>query len=234
MTDRTVVVLAVAILVGALTYGGLVGIHGAVVGEGPDLAGGGEVSVQGTTYHLDRAGRPTVVGEVSNTRAGPVTNVTVTVTFLRDGEVVGTATGTTLRETIPAGGTAPFDIHLPEEAAVDDYRVSVSATPGSEPVGGLVVVEASVARRSQDQVTVSGTIRNTAGRPLTFARLVATFYNRSGSVIGARTVRPARTLAPGEHLEVRVTFRTLGDIPSLARQFERFDLDPVARTPAES
>lgn len=231
MTDRSVVVVLVALLVGALTYGGLVGIQAVLEGEDPTVPGTGDVEVQGTTYHLDRAGRPTVVGEVANDRASAITDVTVTVTFLRDGEVVREVSGSTLLETVPAGETAPFDIHMPTAASVDDYRVSVEYERGDPPVTGLSVAEARISYRSQDQITVTGSVRNTADRPLVFTRLVASFYDGNGSVIGARTVHSNQRLAPGESVEFRVTFRTLGDVPSLARDFARYELDPVAREP---
>lgn len=224
MSNRRTV-LAVALVTALLVYGGLVGLE-LLVSERSPVAS--EPTVQGTTYHLDRSGRPTVVGEVNNGLTGPITNVTVTVTYLRNGTVIGRSTGQTLRETIPAGETAPFDIRLPNETSVDDYAVSVSYDRGGTVVSSLAI-DAEVSHRSQDQVVVVGTVRNTGSRRLTDVRVVGTFYDADRSVLGARTNSPtANGLAPGEQASFELTFRTLGDVPSLARRFQRFEVSATA------
>ncbi|WP_435147905.1 FxLYD domain-containing protein [Halobaculum sp. P14] len=222
------VVLAAAVASGLLVYGGFVGIEAAVNGTVPAAPTAGEVSVQGSTVHLDRTGRPTVVGEVANGRNGPITNVTVTVTGYRNGDRVASATQRTLRTTIPAGATAPFDVHLPTESAVDDYDVSVSFREGGDVDSALVVRNQHVESRGQDRVVVGSTVVNTGDRPRELSRVVATFYDANRSVIGARQSRPTRTLRPGESVTVSVRFRTLGDVPSYARRFDDFDLAAVA------
>ena len=54
------IVLLVAIVAAALTYGGLVGGEALLTGDSAPSAD--EAIVQGTTTHLDRSGRPTAVG----------------------------------------------------------------------------------------------------------------------------------------------------------------------------
>jgi hypothetical protein len=220
------IVLLVAVVAGLLTYGGLVGGEALLTGETEPTAD--EAIVEGTTTHLDRSGRPTAVGEVANRYGGPITDVSVTVRFLRDGEVVERRTGTTLRETVPSGEAVPFVVHMTETTEIDRVTTSLSYDRGGELTSGLEVSDRRVVRESQDQVDVAATVTNTADRPLRLAGVIATFYDDSRATIGARATRPDRRIAPGESVTVRVSFRTLGDVPSYAREFAGFRLSVVA------
>mgnify|MGYP000394954104 CR=1 FL=1 len=225
MTNKRILVAALA--AGLLTYGGLVGgeavITGGLSGQAAD-----EAVVTGTTVHLDRSGRPTAVGEVRNQFGEPITNVTVTVSFYRDGELVDERSRQALRGTVPAGESAPFDIRLDSEGEVDRVETSVAFDRGGAVLDGLVVTDKEVAHESQDQVDVTATITNRADRALILSSAIATFYDDRRAVIGARTERPTRRIEPGESYTVRISFRTLGDVPSYARDFERFDVSVVA------
>ncbi|MFW5939043.1 MAG: FxLYD domain-containing protein [Halolamina sp.] len=223
------IVLLVAILAGLLTYGGLVGGEALLLGD--EMATADEAVVEGTTTHLDRSGRPTAVGEVTNRYGQPISNVSITVRFFDDGEQIAERTGTTLRGTIPSGEGAPFTIRMAETAEVDSVETSISYDRGGDVVTGLTLGDERVVRSSQDQVDVAATVTNEAGRPLRLSRVVGTFYNDTGATIGARVDRPNRQLEPGESVTVRLTFRTLGDVPSQAREYETFRLSVVAEEP---
>lgn len=225
MNDNWVVLL-VAIVAGLLTYGGLVGGEALLAGDSGATADG--AVVQGTTTHLDRSGRPTAVGEVSNRYGEPITNVSVTVRFLHDGELIGERTGEPLRGTIPPGDAAPFDVHMGAAVEADAVTTSLSYERGGDVVAGLELTDRRVVRESSDQIDVAGTVTNDADRPLTLAGVVATFSDERGAAIGARVIRPDRRIRPGESVTVRISFRTLGDVPSYAREFERFRLSIVA------
>lgn len=222
-------VVGVAVVFAVLVYGGLVGMEAVVDGGSePTPTVTGEATVQGTTFHLDRAGRPTVVGEVANGLADPITNVSVTVTFYRDGERVDAVTRPALRDTVDTGGTAPFDVHLPTEAEVDDYEVEVDYDRGGAVSDALAVTDRQVVHEGSDRIEVRATVENTGDEPVASSRVIASFYDANGSVIGARTVRVGQTVPPGESVTVRVQFRTVGDVPSLAREFDRAALTAVA------
>lgn len=229
MTNNRVVLVA-AIVAALLTYGGLVGGE-ALLTSGFAESTADEAVVEGTTIHLDRSGRPTAVGEVRNRFDGPITNVTVTVQFFHDDELVDEQTGRTLQETIPAGEPAPFDIHMNGEQEVDEIVTSVSFDRGGDRTTGLELTGKRVVREGQDQVDVAGTVTNVGDEPLVLAQVVGTFYDDKESVIGARTTRPDRRLEPGESITVRISFRTLGDVPSYAREFNSFRLSVVAENP---
>lgn len=224
------VVLLVAVVAGLLTYGGLVGGEALLTGGTQPTAD--EAIVEGTTTHLDRSGRPTAVGQVSNRYGEPITNVSVTVRFIRDGEVVEQRTGTTLRGTVPPGEAAPFVVHMTESTEIDRVKTSLSYDLAGEVTAGLTVSDRWVVRESQDQIDVAATVTNTADRPLRLAGVVATFYDDNRATIGARATRPDRRIAPGESVTVRVSFRTLGDVPSYAREFEGFRISVVAEETA--
>lgn len=225
MNDNWIVLL-VAIVAGLLTYGGLVG--GEVLLTGGSGPTADEAVVEGTTTHLDRSGRPTAVGEVTNRYDEPITNVTVTVRFYRDGDLIEERTGETLRETIPSGESVPFNIHMTEATEIDEVRTEIDYDRGGEVVSGLELSDQRVVRESQDQIDVAATVTNDADRPLRLAGVVATFYDEDGATIGARATRPDRRVQPGESVTIRISFRTLGDVPSYAREFENFRISVVA------
>lgn len=225
MTNNRVVLVA-AIVAALVTYGGLVGGEALLTSGFAESTD--EAVVEGTTLHLDRSGRPTAVGEVRNRFGEPITNVTVTVQFFNDDELVEERTGGTLQETIPAGQAAPFDIHMTGEQEVDEVVTSVSFDRGGDRTTGLELTGKRVVREGQDQVDVAGTVTNVGDEPLVLAQVVGTFYDDERAVIGARTTRPDRRLEPEESITVRISFRTLGDVPSYAREFDSFDLSIVA------
>jgi|GEM_PF-4730031 len=230
MADARTIVVA-AVLAAALTYGGLLTVE--ALGDGGLVAPQTDaITVQGTTYHLDRTGRPTVVGEVWNGRSYPVENVTVTVTFYADGEAVGTTSDTVVTDGIPAGETAPFDIHYGTDATVTDYEVTVTADRGTRDHHALSG-SAEIVNEGQNRVTVSGTVENHGDDP-TPARVIVTFYDENDSVIGVRTTMPAGTVHPGDTTPFTVHFETLGDVPSLAQEFDHYTVmvEPAPATTA--
>lgn len=227
-------ILLVAVVAAAVVYAGLTAGGALLDRNGGDLVGGGgDVTAEHTTYHLDRLGRPTVVGEVVNRKGAAVTGVTVTVTFYSDGEVVAEQTERTLTAPVPADGRTPFDVHLrdPPDASVDDYSVEVSYDSYDGPIyDGLTAEEVRVVRAAQDSVELAGTVRNTGDQSVESVQVVALFYAENGSLVGVRTTRPSPAgLEPGETGVFRLSFRTLGDVPSLAREYHTHEV-MVVRT----
>jgi hypothetical protein len=224
MANRAAVV-AVALVVGAGVYGGLIVVENRLT-AGSDVPVPGEAVAANTTMHLDRIGRPTVVGQVVNGRAGPVAEATLTVQFYRDGTRIGTASDRALIPTIPAGAAAPFAVRLENQTArPDDYQVALTVEDATDrPYDGLAVTESTVADRSQTRLIVDGTVRNDGTRPAE-AIVAVTFFDADGAVVGVRAVRPSPgVLPPGETAEFTVRFQTLGNVPSRAASVERFEV----------
>lgn len=225
--------VVVALVVGAGLYVGLTAVEDALrPGQAGDLDG--EVVVAGTTMHLDRVGRPTAVGEVRNGLDEPVDDVRVTVTFTRRNGERAAVEGRPLIPTIPPGGRAPFVVRLADRSA-EPTAVEADVTYGTgapSPYDGLAVVEHAVTDRSESQVTVNGRVENRGGERVG-ARLVATFYDANGSVVGVRSVPTSpRALGPGEAGEFEVRLRTLGNVPSRAGEVASYELSLVAEEPS--
>lgn len=228
MANRTAI-LVVTVVVAAGLLGGAAAISslGSDVLAASDGAGEEPVATH-ATMHYDRVGRPTVVGEVVNRAGVPVDGVSVEVTFYEDGEPVETATDAALVPTIAPEGTAPFTVRGSEtDASPDDFEVSLTYDEAPErPYDGLVVAESQLSNVAQDQILVVGTVENRGDASVEVA-VAATFYDGEGSVIGARVVRPSpATLEPGESGVFRIRYRTLGDLPSRAREFVDLELQP--------
>lgn len=228
MADVRTIIVA-ALLAAALTYGGFLVVEAVSTGgiQAPDAD---QITVQGTTYHLDRTGRPTVVGELYNGNDHAVENVSVTVTFYNDDTQVGEVTDTILTNGIDPGESAPFDVHYTTNAEVTDYEVTFSAdrtTTQSHPLDAT----AEIVNEAQNRIILSGSVENT-GTTAMQARVVATFYDENGSVLGARTARPTGAIQPGDAAPFDIRFETLGDVPSLAQDFASYTLtvEPVTTT----
>ena len=166
------------------------------------------------------------VGEAAKTGD----DVAVTVTFTRrSGERV-TVAGRPLRSTIPAGGRAPFVVRL-EDRAAEPTAVEAATTyetGAPSPYDGLTVLDHDVTDRSESQVTVNGRVENRGGERVG-ARVIATFYDGNGSVVGVRSVPTSpRVLGPGGAGEFEVRLRTLGNVPSRAGEVESYELSLVA------
>lgn len=222
MANRAAIV-GIALVVGVGLYAGATVLDDRL-GAGP--AAGGEVVAENTTMHLDRVGRPSVVGEVINGRRASISNVTVTVTFYEDGTRIGTASDTVLVPTVLGGASAPFEVRLQDRSArPDDYEVTVEYDAAAErPYAGLSVVDSRLTDTSQEQVVVVGGVEN-GGDERVGVHVVATFYGANGSVLGARSVRSSPSvLGPGETGQFRVRFRTLGNIPTRADDVSGYEL----------
>lgn len=191
----------------------------------------GEVTATAGPVYLDRTGHPTVVGEVYNDRGGPIDNVTVTVDFYEDDEPVGTVTERPIVTILGNKQAAPFSIRLDDSSASPDtVTASVAFDERDEPPYRQLGVEDTRAdRQSQDQVTVRGSVENDGARTVEGVLVAVTFYDGSGTVIGVRSERPSpASLDPGESGQFHIQFNTLGQVPSTAREYDRFEVEVYA------
>lgn len=216
MRNRLAIV-AIALGIGLGGFLGVTLVEDALQDDpGPPVEG--EVVATNATVHLDRVGRPTAIGEVINGLDAPIGPITVRATFLVDGEPVGTVRDTALVDVIPAGGRAPFALRL-ENRSVRPTAVDLSVGYDRHAglgVGRTVVVENGVTDQSQTQVTVGGQVEYRGDTPAS-VRVVGTFYDANGSVVGVRsTPTSPRILDPGERGDFQLRLRTLGNVPSRA------------------
>lgn len=225
MSNRIAVFLVTVVVAVGLLAGGA--FLPPLVADMAETATGEKVAATRTTMHVDRTGRPTVVGEVLNRRGDAVDGVTVEVTFTEDGEPIGTGTATAIGTPIAADETAPFAVRGEEGTTPDGYEIDLRyESVERSNRASLSITDSEVDDSAQDQVVVTGTVANGDDDAVAVG-VAATFYDESGSVIGVRAVRTSPgTVAAGERASFRIRFRTLGDVPSRAREYADYSLRP--------
>lgn len=228
MSSR-VTVLIVTVVVSATLLGGATFLPPMISDVVDTASGESDVSAAHSTMHVDRTGRPTVVGEVINRRGTAIDSVEVRVTFTEDGQPVATENATVPGVPIGAGDATPFAVRTDENVDPDGYTVDVTYDRAEHgPADHFEITDVRVDDSSQDQIFVTGSVRNRGDETATVA-VAATFYDENGSVIGTRMVRssPDR-LGPDEAGVFQIRFRTLGEIPSRAREFADYQLRAYA------
>ena len=153
---------------------------------------------------------PVVVGEIRNGSSEPVEGVRVTVS-LKDqgGGTIGQQFGFTLLRVIPAGEKSSFSIPFPGGRKTVG---TLSATVQADSKVVVQLVPVKVASQQSDTLgtdyEVTGTVANSTDAPIRFANVVATFYDRSGGVVGAaHDVSSDAALAPGQSAEFRIVLQ---------------------------
>jgi hypothetical protein len=143
---------------------------------------------------------PVVVGEVRNASGSPVDGVQIAVSLTdRAGQAIGNPFGFTLLKVLPPGAKAPFSI--PYTGGTHDVG-KVSATVRADPTVAVqyatVQVVSKTAQALGKDYEVTGTVSNSSSAPVNFANIVGTFYDKSGTVVGAaHDVSDATAIPPG-------------------------------------
>jgi hypothetical protein len=143
---------------------------------------------------------PVVVGEIRNASSSPVEGVQVAVSLTdKAGNAIGNQVGFALLKVIPAGAKAPFSI--PYTGGSRDVS-KVSATVKADPLVQMQYTTVQVATRNAQTLgtdyEVTGTVANSSSTPVTYANIVATFYDKAGSVVGAaHDVTDGSAIPPG-------------------------------------
>lgn len=143
---------------------------------------------------------PVVVGEIRNASTTPLEGVQIAVSLTdKAGKSIGDEVGFTLLKIVPAGAKAPFSI--PYTGGRRDVG-KVNATVKAEPSVQLAYTPVQITNKTGgvlgSDYEVTGTVSNSSSTPVTFANTVATFYDRTGAVVGAaHDVSDGSTIAPG-------------------------------------
>lgn len=210
-----IALITATLIIGALGLGATIDLP-----EGGIVASGDVTTGEGTLY-LDRSGTSTAVGEIVNDRRESITDVVVTVQFVEDGTVVGTVEASTVAEKIAPESRVPFSARLDTGDDPDEIRVGVDFEPATT-TDDVRVSEHEVSDRTSDSVTVVGEVTNVGSEPVS-PEVIVTFYDDGGTVIGYRTSRVSPDpVEPGENAGFHVRYATLGDIPSLAREYASY------------
>ncbi|HEU5002674.1 MAG TPA: FxLYD domain-containing protein [Actinomycetota bacterium] len=143
---------------------------------------------------------PVVVGEVHNLSPAAISGVQLTTSVtIGKGAPGEPMEATTLLHVVPGGGHASFSIPFPE---VHGTATAVKANVQAEPIIAIPYAPLSVTLQNRislgHDIEVTGTVTNSSGKAVTFPNVVATFYNRSGAVVGAaHSVGTSDTVTPG-------------------------------------
>ena len=156
----------------------------------PRVAAATNVTIQNnTTSYIDSMGFLHVVGEVQNTGDTWVQFVQITGTMKgSNGQVVDVVMSYTLLEYLPPGGKSPFDLVEADKAkstAVTGANLVVSAQQSQSFPDNLVIQGASSSIDSTGIYEVVGQVNNNGQQASTFTKVIATFYDNAGKVIGA-------------------------------------------------
>jgi len=151
-------------------------------------AAGQAVILNNHTGFFDSLGYYHVVGEVQNNGDGALQFVKITATFYDSaGTVVATSFTYTMIEILHAGQKSPFDVFLfdkAQSAKVARYELGITyQQSGSLPIG-LQILSHSKHIDSIGWLHVVGEIKNIGDREAHYVKVVATFYDSGGKVVG--------------------------------------------------
>lgn len=125
-----------------------------------------------------------IVGEVRNNTNKPMEYVKIAATLYDAGDkVVGTDFAYTMLDVIPPHDEAPFEIGTGEWQGATRYRLQVQGRQGSLPRQDLAVRSHS-AYVDHGWLVVRGEVENEGARKAEFVKLVITFYDATGDVVG--------------------------------------------------
>jgi len=154
---------------------------------------------------VDKLGYYRVVGEVVNIGDKNIRYVKVNATFYNIGNtVIANRSSYAMLDVLLPGRKTPFEIVLGNKTAsalVDHYSLSVSSEEyqGEKPPS-LQIMQSTTFIDEAGFQKVNGTVKNLAMSNATYVKVVATFYNPQGKIVGATygytkppTIMPSHT-----------------------------------------
>lgn len=142
--------------------------------------------IQGVTTYFDRD-YFYIVGEILNMTNSNINFVKVVATYYDEtGTVIGTEYTYTGLDIILPNDAAPFDISsYPDKIQPASYKLSADYNTTSEqPFAGLNVKSDSASIDDRGYHKIVGEVENTSLMSAEFVRVVATYYNSDGDIIG--------------------------------------------------
>ena len=146
------------------------------------------VAMQSHTSYTDTGGYFHVVGEVRNDTKHTAASVKVTATFYDAcNRSIGTASAYAMLDLLVPGQKAPFEItSYPSRTVPHSYSLSVSHVATSQvPYDGLSILRSSARVDACGYHAVFGEVGNTGCCTMLYVKVVATYYDATGTVIGA-------------------------------------------------
>lgn len=149
-----------------------------------------------------------VVGEVQNTGNKNVEFVKIVATFYdANNNVVGTGYTYTDIDILVPGQKSPFEISsYPQKLNVDHYDLQVDYKVTSETPYRDVTILSHSSYISHDYYYIVGEVQNVGDKTIEFVKIVATFYNGQGIVVGKSfTYTEIDEIAPGQKSPFELT-----------------------------
>jgi len=154
-------------------------------GPTPTQAAGESLS---SSSYRDDSGYFHIVGEVSNGGYANVEYVKIVATYYDQQEnVIGTDYTYSELDILVPGQKSPFDLSsYPDKLpSLKQYRIQVSyRTTTDEPLSGLTVVSHTAKTDTYGYYEIVGEVKNTSGTTAEYVKIVATYYDSGGTVIG--------------------------------------------------
>ena len=151
----------------------------------------------------------TIVGEVRNDSNLTVGESDISVTFYdASGNIIDTATGETMLQTIPPGERSPFILSVKRPAGLNSHSLRAVAVPVESEQGSQLSV--SEVRRFEDDAGffhVKGTVENVGNTTAKRVNVAAVIYDRSNQVINISfTYASPANIKPGESATYDIIF----------------------------
>ena len=146
-----------------------------------------EPEILSSKSYIDDLGYFNVVGEVKNTLSTNINYVKITATFYdAQKKVIGTAFTYTELDILKPNQKSAFELSsYPDmiEPASRKLKVSYKET-GNEPFAGLMILSHSAKIGKLGYHDIVGEVQNEGTRKSSFVRVVCTYYDANGEVIG--------------------------------------------------
>lgn len=146
-----------------------------------------EPEILSHTSYVDDLGYFNVVGEVKNTLSSNVNYVKITATFYdAQKNVIGTDFTYTELDLLTPNQKSPFELSsYPDTIDPSSYKLKVSySETGNEPVSGLQILSHTAKIDDLGYHEIVGEVENAGARESTYVKVVCTYYNAKGEVIG--------------------------------------------------
>jgi hypothetical protein len=147
----------------------------------------GRLFILSHSAYMDIIDRYHIVGEVMNTSEQYMRFINVAATLYDEaGQIIGAGSIDTFVDILPPGSRTPFNIVFYDQALPAAYKLLIEGSEtDSSPLSPLVLLSQSVITRNDGGFNIVGEIRNNRSIEARNVKVIATFYDEEGKVIGA-------------------------------------------------
>jgi hypothetical protein len=144
------------------------------------------VSVLSSSHYYDGSGYFNVVGEVQNNLGTNVKDVEIMVTFYDfNGAVIASDYTNTEIDILKPNQKSPFKLTDYLDASLASYSLDVQyTTTQDQPFEGLTIVNQTASIDPEGLHNVVGEVKNNGASTANFVKVMGTYYNSAGKVIG--------------------------------------------------